>query len=253
MPVEVIRTIASVGGSMAGSGTLSTRTSRRPCQVTAFIAVGYPARHRGARAVSRGVRLPGELLLDRVDLAEATDVALLAGEVGAEVRADHVTGECGPDHPGAEAEHVDVVVLDALVAGVRVVGAGRADAGELARRHGDPGAGAADEHRPLRAILAHGGRGVARGVRVVDRVGRISAEIDRLVAERAHRVEHKLLEREARVIEGAGDLHVEASLVATAGLWSSAHSWAAISAAPRTPARGPWRARRIRVRLPAPG
>src|SRR3954454_5154252 len=96
MPVEVIRTIASVGCSMAGSGTLSTRTSRRPCQVTAFIAVGYPARHRGALAVSGGVRLPGELLLDRVDLAEATDVALLAGEVGAEVRADHVTGQCGP-------------------------------------------------------------------------------------------------------------------------------------------------------------
>ena len=38
IPVEVTRTIASVGCSMRGSGTLSTRTSRRPWNVTAFIA-----------------------------------------------------------------------------------------------------------------------------------------------------------------------------------------------------------------------
>ncbi len=43
MPVEVMRTIASVGSWMVGSGTLSTRTSRLPCQVTAFIASGLPA------------------------------------------------------------------------------------------------------------------------------------------------------------------------------------------------------------------
>ena len=35
--VEVMRTIASVGCSSFGSGTASTRTSRFPCQVTAFI------------------------------------------------------------------------------------------------------------------------------------------------------------------------------------------------------------------------
>src|SRR5436305_1573704 len=37
MPVDMIRTIASVGCSIDGSGTVSTRTSRLPCQVTAFI------------------------------------------------------------------------------------------------------------------------------------------------------------------------------------------------------------------------
>src|SRR5215211_1111772 len=55
MPVEVIRTIASVGSWIVGSGTVSTRTSRLPCQVTAFMVppsgvavavpeqAGYPA------------------------------------------------------------------------------------------------------------------------------------------------------------------------------------------------------------------
>src|SRR5215208_254892 len=39
MPVEVTRTSAAVGCSSAGSGTVSTRTSRLPCQATAFIAL----------------------------------------------------------------------------------------------------------------------------------------------------------------------------------------------------------------------
>ena len=35
--VEVIRTIASVGSWIVGSGTVSTRTSRLPCHVNALI------------------------------------------------------------------------------------------------------------------------------------------------------------------------------------------------------------------------
>src|SRR4051794_40671320 len=38
--------IASVGSWIAGSGTSSTRTSRLPCQVRAFIRKPYPARQR---------------------------------------------------------------------------------------------------------------------------------------------------------------------------------------------------------------
>src|SRR5215207_3909813 len=48
-----MRTIASVGCWMRGSGTVSTRTSRFPCQVTAFMRPPYP----GSRA--RMLRLSG--------------------------------------------------------------------------------------------------------------------------------------------------------------------------------------------------
>ena len=44
MPLEVIRTMASVGSLIAGSGTVSTRTSRRPCHVTARMTAGIPVR-----------------------------------------------------------------------------------------------------------------------------------------------------------------------------------------------------------------
>src|SRR5215210_3106580 len=43
MPVEVIRTIASVGSRIEGSGTVSTRTSRFPCHVSARIRRGFPS------------------------------------------------------------------------------------------------------------------------------------------------------------------------------------------------------------------
>src|SRR4051812_45180882 len=40
MPLDVTRMIASVGCSMVGSGTSSTRTSWLPCQVRAFMTGG---------------------------------------------------------------------------------------------------------------------------------------------------------------------------------------------------------------------
>src|SRR3954453_507416 len=50
MAVEVMRTIASVGSRIAGSGTESTRTSRLPWNVTAFIPPPLP----GGGAVKSG-------------------------------------------------------------------------------------------------------------------------------------------------------------------------------------------------------
>ena len=54
--VEVILTIASVGSWMVGSGTSSTRTSRLPCQVTAFtvnlLVVEPAARGRSCSAAT---------------------------------------------------------------------------------------------------------------------------------------------------------------------------------------------------------
>ena len=64
--VEVSRTIASVGCSIFGSGTSSTRTSLVPCQTTAFIAALLPpppllvllaaAAWLGLARLSRGLR-----------------------------------------------------------------------------------------------------------------------------------------------------------------------------------------------------
>ena len=59
MAVEVTRITASPGSSMVGSGTSVTRTSRAPCQVSAFTVercpLGRSANHiRGRRGPAPG-------------------------------------------------------------------------------------------------------------------------------------------------------------------------------------------------------
>src|SRR6266566_5164959 len=55
------------------------------------------------------------------DLFKPAHVALPAVEAGPEERARELGGQLGPHHLRAKAEHVHVVVLDALVRGVGVV------------------------------------------------------------------------------------------------------------------------------------
>src|SRR2546430_10602263 len=56
MPLDVTRMTMSSGSWMAGSGTFSTRTSRRPCQVTAFMSLPpvAPPKDPAARPPSQG-------------------------------------------------------------------------------------------------------------------------------------------------------------------------------------------------------
>src|ERR671926_121566 len=52
IPVDVTRMIASVPSWIDGSGTVSTRTSRLPCQATAFTVRAFPERAVANGAVS---------------------------------------------------------------------------------------------------------------------------------------------------------------------------------------------------------
>ncbi len=103
-----MRTTASVGCSMLGSGTVSTRTSRLPCQVTAFMAGLLPARPRAKSGRSAKPGAP----------------SFLSGGSGYSSRVAVLTFDDGPDPRWTPR------VLDALAeAGVRAtffVMAGRA-------------------------------------------------------------------------------------------------------------------------------
>src|SRR4051794_14966456 len=181
---------------------------------------------------------------------------VLAGELRRQVGVDDVRGQRRADHAAAEAQDVAVVVLDRLVRRVGVVGDDGADLRELAGRHRDPRAGTAHQHGTVGLVVAHRFGGEAGGVGIVDRIGRPRAEVGDLVARGRHRVQHHRLQRKPGMVERARDPHDDASPeIAPCRFWpdSSAYSWAAISAAPSTPARGPWRAIRIVVLTPRPG
>src|SRR4051812_23119060 len=60
MAVEVIRTMQSVGSWICGSGCSSTRTSRRPCQVRAFMGTDRPRSPRGQTSVASSQTAVGE-------------------------------------------------------------------------------------------------------------------------------------------------------------------------------------------------
>ena len=139
-----------------------------------------------------------------------------------------------------EAQHIHVVVLHGLMRRIGVVRGARADAGHLAGGDRHAGARAADHHGAVGVARADRVGGGAGRVGVVDRIRRPGAEVDRLVPARLERGQYDRLEREAGVVEGAGDLHACSSLGLRAR--ASAHSWAATVAAPSTPAWGPWRA-----------
>src|SRR5581483_7532769 len=134
--------------------------------------------------------LPAVLLLDREHLAEAAHVALFAGELRRREGADELDGDLRPNDTRAEGEHVHVVVLDALVRGVRVVADGTADAGDLVRRDRCADAAPADQHAAVSAAGCHRIADRAREVGVVD--GRVADDA---------------LEWESRVVGGDGEAH----------------------------------------------
>ena len=126
------------------------------------------------------------------------------------------TAELGADHLGAEAEHVHVVVLDALVRGVDVVADRGADPRELAGGDRGADARAADEHAALVAGLDRLAQ-LARLVRVVDppRVG-VRAQVDVSCPSAAELLEHALAQLHAPVVERHRDVHATRSSRAAA-------------------------------------
>src|SRR3954453_7008607 len=89
-----------------------------------------------------------------LDLLEPSYVALAAVEPRTQEYPDELGGKLGADDLRAQAEHVHVVVLDALVRGVDVVADGRANPGDLAGGNRRADAGAADQDAAVGAALA---------------------------------------------------------------------------------------------------
>src|SRR5437773_4829238 len=83
--------------------------------------------------------------LQRLDLAQAAHVPLLAAEARGHEGAHQLHGEGRTDDPSAQDEHVHVVVLDPLMRRVGVVADRGPDPRQLARRHRGPDAAAADQ------------------------------------------------------------------------------------------------------------
>jgi transketolase len=117
-------------------------------------------------------------------------------------RTHQVDRERGPHHLGAEAEHVQIVVLDALVGRIDVMANRSADSDELAGGHGGSYAGSANEDSAVGVAVLQRLAELPRLVGVVDRLGiGIGAQVDRLVAQRVELGKNRLAQPHAAVIE----------------------------------------------------
>src|SRR5438270_1263707 len=142
------------------------------------------------------------------DLSQPPYVTIAAVESCPDQGAHQLGGEARPDHPRAQAEHVHVVVLDALVRRVGVVARRGANPADLCGCERGADAGAADENAALRRAARDRLTELACLVRVVDPHGvGVGAEIDGLVTVAAQELEHGLAQVHPPVVEGDGDPH----------------------------------------------
>ena len=120
---------------------------------------------------------------------------------------DEFMSEGGSDDARAEDEDVHIVMLDALVGRVRIVGESGADAGDFVGGNGGADAAAADEDAALGFTAEHfGGKGLGE-VGVVDGVSGIRSGVDWLITFGAEVFDEVLLESETGVVGSNGDFH----------------------------------------------
>src|SRR5262245_7080669 len=147
-------------------------------------------------------------LLHLLDLLQPTHVPFPSVEFRPQERAHGLAGQLRADHLGAEAEHVHVVVFDALVSRIGVVADRGADAVDLAG--GDRCADARPAHED-------GALGDAASDRLADFAGLVwivdsglrlvGPEVDRLVSGAHDLLEHALPQLHAAMVEGDRDPH----------------------------------------------
>ncbi len=131
----------------------------------------------------------------------------LTRETGLEERPDQLGCHVLADHPAAQAEHVDVVVLDCLVGGVGVVCDSGPDAVQFVGGDAGTCAGPADDDAALGVTssdrLAHrcGEIGIVHGLL------RMSSDVDEGVAVALEQVDQELLEGVSGVIGSHGYSH----------------------------------------------
>jgi len=106
------------------------------------------------------------------------------------------------------AEHVHVIVLDALMSGVGVMAQSSSNPRKLVGRHRHPYTAAADDDSSLRVASPHRFAGELGVIGVIDRLRRIvRTQVDSLVAPPTQVFNEDLLQAIPRVVCSEDDLH----------------------------------------------
>ena len=131
-----------------------------------------------------------------------------AAECRGQKRTHELFGQRWTDDARAEAEHIHVVILDALPRGKGVMAERRPDAGELAGRYRGTDATAAQQHPPLGlTVTDRGGYGPCVVGVIVSRFQLRCAAVQNFVPSVPNGLQDGGFERESRVVGADGDDH----------------------------------------------
>ena len=104
-------------------------------------------------------------------------MAVFVGKFGAEESPHKIFGEFYADNARAQYENVNIVMLDALMGGIRVVTHSRANARKLIGGDAGTDAAPADEHTALGFSVQDGAADGLREIRIVGRILVESADV----------------------------------------------------------------------------
>lgn len=120
-------------------------------------------------------------LFESQHLVEPPGMAGLAGEAGRHEGGEDLGGESRTDDTRAQAEHIEVVMLNRLVRRVTVVADRGANTGNLVRGNRNAGAAPAHEHATVGAPIEQSLANSCGRVGVVDRVRTVGPEVEHVV------------------------------------------------------------------------
>ena len=133
---------------------------------------------------------------------------LFSSESGLKKCAHQFERECRADDARSKAEHIRIIVLNALMRGIRVVAEPCADAANLVRRNRSSDAAAAYKDAALAIASGHSRADCFGEVGiVVGGVSVVSAEIDDLVTEPSDFFDDEIVQSDSCVIGGDRDAH----------------------------------------------
>src|ERR1035437_848950 len=182
------------------TGTVSERTwdtvpTETPaCRATSLIVAMVDSALRSA-------------LFHLADFAHAAAELLRGAELRFEVCRQDLLGDPYADDPGAHANHVDIVVLHALVRRVYVMAERRTDAIHLVRGDAGPNSGSAHHDSPHCPACCHLGAHGGRDIRKIARPRRVRAAILHTMSPRLEGRDKRPLHGKARVIRTDEQLH----------------------------------------------
>src|SRR5882757_478393 len=144
---------------------------------------------------------------DRLYFAQAPHVALLIGEFRAEESFHQILRQHDSHYAGPKHQHVDVIVLHALVRGISVVAHAGADAWNLVRRHAGADAAAANQHTALGFFVDHGAANGFREIRIVGGIFVERANIQHFMPQRTQQIANIDLQLKTGVIRANYQFH----------------------------------------------